>query len=406
MYDYMSVNNKMLFNQMLLRISMLSENMKKNDPEKFATAVAGLGRLGKDEVVTPPMIVKKMIGKLNKSVYTSAKSILLVNEKHGEFFEELCNQFGTESMAKKCKIAPSSMVGYHLIRAKLKHLGLGKYINDIILSIEDIDGNSKYDIKDFLSMSNSDIMKKNGGKKFDVVLMNPPYDKTLHIKFLEKVSNISNNIISVQPLDWIFKEKHEDIKHKIHDVELIPGDEFRKIFNIQSNKGGIIILNDNGGFDINSLQQEFPYKKIIENTRITFKDVNVLNYDENGIFVPLKLMTAEWDKNKDFIVDKLGILVDGKTTDGIYYKDKRNRNKNRPCGGIYFDTLEEAQNFVNYTKTDFFVKLVNFTHVSSRYLLKHYPFLNYKEKWTDEKLYKVFNLTGEEIQQIKNYALK
>jgi hypothetical protein len=158
MYDYMSVNNKMLFNQMLLSISMLSENMKKNDPEKFATAVAGLGRLGKDEVVTPPMIVKKMIGKLNKSVYTSAKSILLVNEKHGEFFEELCNQFGTESMAKKCKIAPSSMVGYHLIRAKLKHLGLGKYINDIILSIEDIDGNSKYDIEDFLSMSNSDIM--------------------------------------------------------------------------------------------------------------------------------------------------------------------------------------------------------------------------------------------------------
>jgi uncharacterized protein (DUF433 family) len=39
-------------------------------------------------------------------------------------------------------------------------------------------------------------------------------------------------------------------------------------------------------------------------------------------------------------------------------------------------------------------------------LLKHYPFLTYKEKWTDEKLYKVFNLTEEEIQQIKNYTLK
>lgn len=404
LYDYMSVSYKMLFNQMLLRIALLSSDMKKNAPDKFATAVAGLGRLSQNEVVTPPAIVKKMISKLNKSVYKSAKSILLVNEKHGEFFEELCNQFGKEEMAKKCKIAPSSMVGYHLIRTKIKHLGLDKYINDIILSIEDIDGNSKYDIKDFLSMSNSDIIKKNGGKKFDVVLMNPPYDKNLHLKFLEKVHGISNNTISVQPADWLFKNKYESLKKDISDVELISGEDFRKIFGIQSNKGGIFVLNT-GGFDIDSLRPKFPINKIVENTTKTFKDVNVLNYDENGIFVPLKLMTSEWDKNKDYIVDKLGILIDGKTLDGVYYKEKRNRNKNRPCGGIYFDTLEEAQNFVNYTKTDFFIKLVNFTHISSRYLLKHYPFLTYKEKWTDEKLYKVFNLTGDEIQQIKNYKL-
>ena len=216
MYDYMSVSYKMLFNQMLLRIALLSSDMKKNAPEKFATAVAGLGRLSQNEVVTPSSIVKKMIGKLNKSVYKSAKSILLVNEKHGEFFEELCNQFGKEEMAKKCKIAPSSMVGYHLIRTKIKHLGLDKYINDIILSIEDIDGNSKYDIKDFLSMSNSDIMKKNGGKKFDVVLMNPPYGSvggdTLHLKFVDKCLDIANHQITVMPFTFVTKVDHKPSK--------------------------------------------------------------------------------------------------------------------------------------------------------------------------------------------------
>ena len=216
LYDYMSVNYKMLFNQMLLRIALLSGDMKKKDSDKFATAISDLGRLGKAEVPTPNAIVKKMIAKLNKSVYKSAKSILLVNEKHAEFFEELCNQFGKEEMAKKCKIAPSSMKGYHLILAKLKNLGLDKYINDIILSNEDIDGNSKYDIKDFLSMSNSDIMKKNGGKKFDVVLMNPPYGSvggdTLHLKFVDKCLDIANHQITVMPFTFVTKVDHKPSK--------------------------------------------------------------------------------------------------------------------------------------------------------------------------------------------------
>ena len=75
----------------------------------------------------------------------------------------------------------------------------------------------------------------------------------------------------------------------------------------------------------------------------SFKDVFITDYDGKGIFVPLKLMTSCWDKNKDHIVDKLGILVDGKTLDGVYYKDKRNRNKNRPCGGVKFNDIETAK---------------------------------------------------------------
>ena len=249
------------------------------------------------------------------------------------------------------------------------------------------------------------LNKDNNNKPLDVILMNPPFSRDLHLKFLEKAIEISDNVVSVQPADWLFKNKYESIKKDISDVELISGDYFRKIFGIQSNKGGIFVLNT-GGFDIDSLRPKFPINKIVENTTKTFKDVNVLNYDEKGIFVPLKLMTSEWDKNKDYIVDKLGILINGKTLDGVYYKDKRNKNKNRPCGGIYFNTLEEAQNFVDYTLTDFFIKYVNFTHISSRYILKTYPFLDFKKKWTDNDLYKYFKLTTDEIQQIKDYKIQ
>ena len=104
----------------------------------------------------------------------------------------------------------------------------------------------------------------------------------------------------------------------------------------------------------------------------SFKDVFVSDYDGKGVFVPLKLMTATWDKNKDHIVDKIGILVDGKTLDGIYYKDARNRNKDRPCGGIKFDTLEEAKAFVEYTESTY----KEFSRYYAQYVMNGNSFSN------------------------------
>ena len=41
--------------------------------------------------------------------------------------------------------------------------------------MKDIDGNGYYDINDFLNMKNDEILETNKGKKFDIILMNPPY---------------------------------------------------------------------------------------------------------------------------------------------------------------------------------------------------------------------------------------
>ena len=47
----------------------------------------------------------------------------------------------------------------------------------------------------------------NSGKKFDVVLMNPPYDNGLGNRFLEKVFNITHKVVTVQPLSWLTSKK-------------------------------------------------------------------------------------------------------------------------------------------------------------------------------------------------------
>lgn len=40
--------------------------------------------------------------------------------------------------------------------------------NNIIMSIGDVNGDGKYTVNDFLDMKNEDILKENGGKKFDI----------------------------------------------------------------------------------------------------------------------------------------------------------------------------------------------------------------------------------------------
>ena len=441
MYDYMGVNNKMLFNQMLLRISMLSENMKKNDPEKFATAVAGLGRLGKDEVVTPTSIVKKMISKLNKSVYTSAKSILLVNEKHGEFFEELCNQFGKEAMAKKCKIAPSSMVGYHLIRAKLKHLGLGEYISNIILSIEDIDGNSKYDIKDFLSMSNSDIMKKNGGRKFDVVLMNPPYDNGLGNKFLEKVFNIGHKIVTVQPLSWLTSKKQRtSITKQVNNFDTY----IDTLNGIKEFDAGIAGEMGIQYFDTTSAGKIHIYDKVFDkcedvklwsNDDILEQFVEKLGHVKNSLWdnikhnkpyghgyeenpndnwwcIKIQQIRGHVQNNKDrFSPDFFTVLSNNsdfiKSVSGQYkdIKDKASRTGKVEFGYFAFDTENELTNFINYIKTDFVRTCLMLTKRNTNLFrgeLKFIPWFDFSDtvfskspKEIDDYLFKKYNISDD-----------
>ena len=134
-------------------------------------------------------------------------------------------------------------------------------MNTIIIDLEDYDKSGKIDIKDLLNMDNSEILKKNDGKKFDICLMNPPYSKTMHLKFLEKTIQIADKVISIQPCGWLFDipavlgwkkttyQRFEDSVGKhIKSLEVIgdSADDANKQFKIGSfEKIGIYKLNNN-----------------------------------------------------------------------------------------------------------------------------------------------------------------
>ena len=49
-----------------------------------------------------------------------------------------------------------------------------------------------------------------GVDKFDIVIANPPYKRKLNLKFLNKVSLISNTSLFVHPSSWLIDEKNSN----------------------------------------------------------------------------------------------------------------------------------------------------------------------------------------------------
>ena len=73
-----------------------------------------------------------------------------------------------------------------------------------------------------------------------------------------------------------------------------------------------------------------------------------------------------------------------------------------------FSSEKEALNCLKYIKTKFFRALLFYNRHSlniSRESFDLIPMQDFKEEWDDEKLYKKYNLTDQEIEFIENNIL-
>ena len=201
---------------------------------------------GKEYFVTKPELARKMIEKIPDSEWKKAENILTVNSKVGEWVIEIYKKYGKE-VANRVKIVPAGEKTKLFIKKTLNILGLDEYN---ILDIEDKNGNGTYDVRDFLDLDNEKIIELAGmpkGSKFSICIANPPYDKSLHLKFLEKMIQISDNVVSIQPCGWLldtyadeknsnFKKYENSICKYIKDMELFDWQETAILFGIISHQ--------------------------------------------------------------------------------------------------------------------------------------------------------------------------
>ena len=267
---------------------------------------------------------------------------------------------------------------------------------------------------------------------FDHIIMNPPYNGSLHLKILSEAMKHSDDVVNLSPIRWLqdplaeYKKNsdwktYKNIREKIENIEVVPKEEFYQMFDISSSLDlGIYHITKNGGWNnvflnechilSKALSKDLPLiKDFIEEEKLDGYRVRILL--RAPIETDRQTSMSVITRKQYMLHYKLSFVYkDGYSVEnGKFWTENRlpgAGNKTYPVGtpihsSIKFDTEDEAKSFEAYTKTKFFRYIFSKEKVGDA-TPTHLPFMpTYKHEWTDEMLYEYFGLTKDEIKEIE-----
>ena len=273
-----------------------------------------------------------------------------------------------------------------------------------------------------------EVLKMNNVKKFDICLMNPPFSRTLHLKFLENCIKYCDNVVTVQPVRWIeetvgpkkktsaFNKYEDSIAKHIKELDIYSAKEAEKLFGAAFNFNiGIYVCDKKGGFDYSKLNTNKILDKVLE--KMPDNIDNHIKFNEPNTAIIVSLITGG-NNGRNNVID---LYFQGSTYKSVIYDGNSKRldngltfyeNRKKTAWGnvkvrgeqfnIKFKNIDECINFFNSTRTYLFRYIFNVVtsdiHVQAKFL----PFMNdYSKPWTDERMYDYFNITKEEQKEIE-----
>ena len=238
--------------------------------------------------------------------------------------------------------------------------------------------------------------------KFDHIIMNAPYLKSLHLKILREAIKYSDEIINLSPIRWLqdplaeYKrgsdwKKFGDVRERIESLDVVSCEESNKLFGISWGDLGIYKVTLNGGWE-NNLNKVSPFaQKIIAKAAVkSIMDISTEegwrgNYKESGLY---GIINSHYGDIKHFIKDDYELFVKARYT---------NTNK-----VLFFKTEEERHNMFLYLSSKLMDAFAKEVRVNQRVPWQFVPVLpTYSHPWTDADLYEYFSLTKEEIKEIE-----
>ena len=305
-----------------------------------------------------------------------------------------------------------------------------------------------YDIKDFVEAPNEKILKYNKDMKFDCIVSNAPYDNGLHEKFESKYFELcKGEIVWVSPLSFLLGKKQnkritlELDKYKT-DIEQINGNEY-----FDAAIGGTmgIVFCDMNKDEYNEHYVKFDgkeYEKCEEirsysNDELLVSIKNKIGCDNliDNFMSHLKSVPGAKDQiqkyennpNKNWWIYRIKAFSGQSTARskeiGEFYALTSKQDTYESCCGLYKDfeakkdrtgkqyltyymILPSEQclhNFWGYIHTDF-VNIILYCYKTGlnlfRGALDVIPWQDFTQEWNDEKLFKKYGITKEEIQHI------
>lgn len=260
--------------------------------------------------------------------------------------------------------------------------------------------------------------------KFDVAIMNPPYDGDLHLKILEKVISVTNKVVNISPIDWLMNPYGGSVSKRFKDLKITNIENIGLLKNIFDGlerctyTGGIYLVDETASI----LPEEYLYK---------FVSVDYNNYINETYLANIIAKTIKCDNLENHI--KCGEISNttnytiilprlvgnpNKKVDRLYYRNSRwdkifynglyngktpsetkkklsNVKNYTIFDYIEFNTKNEAENWINAGETKFirFMQLIQSVDANRR--CKYTPWMSdYTQPWTDKRFCEHFGITG------------
>ena len=243
--------------------------------------------------------------------------------------------------------------------------------------------------------------------KFDVAIMNPPYDRNLYLKILEKVIPIADKVVNISPSNCyscnrlkfstdipMYDTFKESVFKHCTAVDIMKGDVASKIFNIAQGTDLGISIYSKDYTDINYVSDKF----VIYNNKELEKSL-CKKFLKKCELSHWKTFLGEGDfilntshvhgnvGNKDFTN-----LLCMRYTDALKVKKTADA---RSCQ-FRFRTENERKNFFDAYMNSKCIHWWNLQWKNQIILvLKYIPYMSdYTQPWTDKRFCEYFNITG------------
>ena len=252
--------------------------------------------------------------------------------------------------------------------------------------------------------------------KFDVAIMNPPYDKNLHLKILEAVIPIADKVVNISPVRWLqdplakykknsdYKKFEESISKKIESLDVIDSNTASVLFNAAFNMNLGIYVIGSGGYDYKSCENN-----IIDRILSSMPD-NMCNHLQmsipNNWSLVMSMMVggsggrlatcSSWNSEYDKYVYHDNTNNNGQTYEE-YRRSKCWGNVKPRAEACHFEfvTEDELRNFYDALQTKFFRYIFTVSLVDVHVHPEFYPYMqDYTQPWTDKRFCEYFGITG------------
>ena len=237
--------------------------------------------------------------------------------------------------------------------------------------------------------------------KFDIAIMNPPYDGNLHLKILEAVIPVADKVVNISPSTWFAKHnrwKQAFIKYnatvvgKPTDISYIEHRQANDIFGLANHIVSLAILlyDSKNTVKIDLLKEEFSsnIEFSIFNKVLSPRTEKMIWLNGNNIVAP-KNTTLQYTQ-------PVNMWRGGKNCYDAVLGMTKNHQKRKIKWQAQFMTQQELINFRNSMSTTFMnwyyynivVPADNKLHVSM------FVMQDYTQPWDDKRFCKYFGITG------------